>query len=121
VSASACRVVVLEKMRMGLGDDVMAQLERFLLLVSKDNVLQGAQNNVQSMQDIAAMDWSAERLTTLGNAIYTMIQGYTDKAISLTSGILSWVTHFTLQARPRCERRGRRCCACWRGAHASLD
>ena len=41
------RVVVLEKMRMGIGDDMMAQLERFLLLVSKDDVLQGAHNNVR--------------------------------------------------------------------------
>ena len=96
--AHARRVVVLEKARMGLGDDVMAQLERFLLLVSKENVLQAAPD---SAEPLLAGDWSAERLTRLGSAIYTMIQGYTDKAIYLTSGLLSWVTHFTLQVRAR--------------------
>jgi hypothetical protein len=79
-------------MRMGLGDDVMGQLERFLLLVSQENVLQAAPGNVDM-----ADGWSAERLTRLGTAIYTMVQGYTDKAINLTSAMLSWVTHFTLQ------------------------
>lgn len=92
------RVVVLEKMRMGLGDDVMAQLERFLLLVSQENVLQAAPD---SAEPILAGDWSPERLKRLGTAIYVMIQGYTDKAIYLTSGLLSWVTHFTLQVRGR--------------------
>jgi hypothetical protein len=81
-------------MRMGLGDDVMAQIERFLLLASQENVLQAAPGNVDALADAT---WSAERLTRLGTAIYTMVQGYTDKAINLTSAMLSWVTHFTLQ------------------------
>jgi hypothetical protein len=79
---------------MGIGDEVMGQLERFLLLVSQDDVLQAAPNSVATVSD---MVWTADRLTKLGTAIYTMIQGYTDKAILLTSILLSWVTHFTLQ------------------------
>ena len=45
------------------------------------------------------LTWTAERLTHLGTAIYKLIQGYTDKAIVVTSELLSWVTHFTLQVR----------------------
>ena len=45
------------------------------------------------------LTWTSERLTSLGAAIYKLIQGYTDKAIVVTSELLSWVTHFTLQVR----------------------
>lgn len=81
---------------MGLGDDIMEQLERFLLLVSHEDVLQAPDVAVDGGLNLA---WSSERLTKLGSAIYTIIQGYTDKAISVTSQLLSWVTHFTLQVR----------------------
>lgn len=84
-------VVVLEKMRMGLGDNVMEQLERFLLMASQENVLK-----IESLGSNSA-DWSPERLVSLGGAIHSMLQGYFDKAITFTSSLLSWVTRFTLQ------------------------
>lgn len=93
---AACRVVVLEKMRMGLGDNMMENLERFLLLVSQENVMNSPD---ASLTAAPGLDWTADRLTKLGTAIYKLIQGYTDKAILLTSELLSWVTHFTLQVR----------------------
>jgi hypothetical protein len=81
---------------MGLGDDIMEQLERFLLLVSHEDVMQAPAVAVDGAGQLA---WTSERLTKLGSAIYTIIQGYTDKAIVVTSQLLSWVTHFTLQVR----------------------
>eukprot|EP00892_Ulva_mutabilis_P011331 jgi/Ulvmu1/8570/UM045_0012.1 len=87
-------VVVLEKMRMGLGDNMMENLERFLLLVSQENVMNTPD---ASLTATPGLDWTSDRLTKLGTAIYKLIQGYTDKAILVTSELLSWVTHFTLQ------------------------
>ena len=77
---------------MGLGDNVMEQLERFLLMASQENGLL----NLDSIEASSGA-WSTARLVNLGEAIHTMLQGYFDKAINVTSGILSWVTHFTLQ------------------------
>ena len=96
------RVVVLEKMRMGIGDEMLGNIERFLLLVSHDDVLSALPSNVAP--GVEDLPWTAERLTKLGSAIYTMIQGYTDKAIVVTSSLLSWVTHFTLQVRVPCPQ-----------------
>lgn len=89
-------MVVLEKMRMGLGDNMMENLERFLLLLSQENVMNSPD---ASLGAAPGLDWTSDRLTKLGTAIYKIIQGYTDKAILVTSELLSWVTHFTLQVR----------------------
>lgn len=86
-------VIVLEKMRKGLGDTVMDQLERFLVIASSGDVTQAL--------DYVALD----RLTTeartayLGAALQKVLRQYTNAAAMFTTEILSFISRFAIQVR----------------------
>ncbi|CAD7705026.1 unnamed protein product [Ostreobium quekettii] len=82
-------VVVLEKMRAGLGDNIMEQFERLLLLASSDNII-GAPEAISKA-------WTPDRVNILASAIQKLLRGYTEAAVQATSMILSFVTRFALQ------------------------
>ncbi|KAI7837146.1 hypothetical protein COHA_009023 [Chlorella ohadii] len=85
-------VVVLEKMRKGLGDGVMDSLERFLLIASSDDVTQAI--------DFAALDriaGGAQRTQYLGMALQNVLRQYTNAAASVVSDLLSFTTKFAIQ------------------------
>ncbi|GAB4823028.1 hypothetical protein N2152v2_010074 [Parachlorella kessleri] len=85
-------VVVLEKSRQGLGDGVMDQLERFLLIASSEDVTHAI--------DFSALDAVAgpARTQYLGMALQKVLRRYTNAAASLTSEILSFTSRFAIQA-----------------------
>ncbi|KAL3142462.1 hypothetical protein ABBQ38_002790 [Trebouxia sp. C0009 RCD-2024] len=82
-------VVVLEKMRNGLGDGVMDQVERALLVVSGD----AKSSNL--VADPRA--WTQDRTLYLGHVLQKMLRGYTDAAVSVTSNLLTIVSRFAVQ------------------------
>lgn len=82
-------VVVLEKMRSGLGDNIMEQFERLLLLASSENIMEASSSLGQV--------WTADRTHKLGMVMQKLLRGYTEAAVSFTSALLSFVTRFTLQ------------------------
>lgn len=83
--------VVLEKMRSGLGDNIMDQLERFLVIASSGDVTQAI--------DFAALDALSPEARTayLGSAIQKVLRQYTNAAASLTTDILSFISRFAIQ------------------------
>jgi predicted PurR-regulated permease PerM len=83
--------VVLQKMRTGLGDNMMDQLERFLVIASTGDVTQAL--------DFAALDaLSAQARTAyLGSALQQILRQYTNAAATLTTEILSFVSKFAIQ------------------------
>lgn len=83
--------VVLQKMRTGLGDNMMDQLERFLVIASTGEVTQAL--------DFVALDaLSTEARTAyLGSALQKVLRQYTNAAASLTTEILSFVSKFAIQ------------------------
>lgn len=83
--------VVLQKMRTGLGDNMMDQLERFLVIASTGEVTQAL--------DFVALDaLSTEARTAyLGSALQKVLRQYTNAAASFTTEILSFVSKFAIQ------------------------
>ncbi|EFN55763.1 hypothetical protein CHLNCDRAFT_52421 [Chlorella variabilis] len=79
-------VVVLEKMRKGLGEGVMDSLERFLLIASSDDVTRAI--------DFATLDTIAGNARTqyLGMALQNVLRQYTNAAASIVSDLLSFTT-----------------------------
>ena len=50
--------------------------------------------------------WSLERTSYLGTVLQKMMRGYTEAAVSYTTGLLTFISRFALQASPRfCEFR----------------
>jgi len=83
--------VVLEKMRKGLGDGVMDQLERFLVISSGSDAT-------------AALDFHAleslgpeARTKYLGSALQKVLKQYTNAAASFISDMLSFISRFAIQ------------------------
>ena len=85
--------VVLTKMRSGLGDNMMNQLERFLVIASTGAVTQAL--------DFVALDalTTEARTAYLGSALQKVLRQYTNAAASLTTEILSFVSKFAIQVR----------------------
>eukprot|EP00210_Caulerpa_lentillifera_P000413 g401.t1 len=83
-------IVVLEKMRNGLGDNIMQQIERFLLLLSSDDI-------IQSRDVLSLQVWSPERMAEMASVLKKLLQSYTDGAVKFISKLLSFVTRFVLQ------------------------
>lgn len=82
-------VVLAEKMRLGLGDQVMDSLERFVMLATS--------NDLTKMAAEHGHNWTAERSTHLGTAISKLLKPYTSTAAQLTASMLTSVTKFALQ------------------------
>lgn len=84
-------VVVLEKMRKGLGDGVMDQLERFLVIASSGDVTQAL--------DYVALDSLSKEARTayLGAALQKVLRQYTNAAATFTTEILSFISRFAIQ------------------------
>lgn len=82
-------VVLVEKMRAGLGDHIMENIERFIALAtSKDLTVAAADHGT---------NWTAERSTQLGLSVSGMLKGYTTTAANLTARLFTSVTKFALQ------------------------
>lgn len=82
-------VLLVEKARAGLGDQIMENLERvFVLATSKDIIAAAADHGT---------GWTAERSQALGMAVSTMLKGYTTTAATVTAALLKSVTKFALQ------------------------
>eukprot|EP00889_Picochlorum_renovo_P002369 jgi/Picre1/29399/NNA_004787.t1 len=84
-------VVVLEKMRKGLGDGVMDQLERFLVISSS--------GDVTTALDFRTLDTLGPeaRTTYLGSALQKVLKQYTNAAASYISDMLSFISRFVVQ------------------------
>jgi predicted PurR-regulated permease PerM len=83
-------VVLVEKMRTGLGDQVMEAVERAVLLATSSDITRAAVSQ-------HGHDWTAERSVQLGLAVSGMLKGYTTTAASLITAMLKSVTRFTIQ------------------------
>jgi len=82
-------VVVLEKMRHGLGDGVMDQVERLLSVASGDDLA--------AASAATAGEWTTARVAALGSVLQNLLRDSTEIAISVTSGLLTSITRFAVQ------------------------
>ncbi|KAG2430880.1 hypothetical protein HXX76_009854 [Chlamydomonas incerta] len=83
-------VILVEKMRRGVGDQVMTSLEKAVYLATSNDIAAAALQEPQV--------WSAERSTQLGLAVSSMLKGYTSTAAKYTGLFLKSVAKFSLQA-----------------------
>lgn len=99
-------VVVLEKVRAGVGDGLMDQVERFLLVAAGESeaVVKAGGKGAGALLSYASSSgsssssaWTAERTAVLGNVLAKMLRSYTDTAVALTSAIVSSVSRFAAQ------------------------
>lgn len=81
-------VVVLEKVRAGVGDGIMDQVERFLLVAAGDEAV---------AKGVAWAAWTPDRAAYLGTVLQRLLRGYTDTAVSVTSALVSSVSRFAVQ------------------------
>ncbi|EIE20668.1 hypothetical protein COCSUDRAFT_48360 [Coccomyxa subellipsoidea C-169] len=81
-------VVVLEKLRQGLGDGMMEQLERFLLVASGDELTGAPHLRAIGTNGAQWHSWTAERTAYLGLVLQKMLRGYTEAAVSFTSSLV---------------------------------
>ena len=79
----------------------MEQLERLLLVAS------GAQ---LSPEDVTTHAWTTGRTAALGAVLQKMLRGCTEGAVSVTTGLVTSISRFALQARPvprkQCKAHG---------------
>jgi predicted PurR-regulated permease PerM len=88
--------VVLEKMRKGLGDGVMDQLERFLVFASSGEVTNSMGNSSVDIYVLESMGKEA-RTKYLGGALQKVLQQYTNAAAYFISDMLSFISRFAVQ------------------------
>ncbi|KAK9826469.1 hypothetical protein WJX81_002640 [Elliptochloris bilobata] len=86
--------VVLEKVRHGVGDGIMEQLERLLLIASGDD-LAGALSAAGGSQ--WQTPWTSERTAYLGTVLQTMLRGYTEAAVGFTTALVKFISRFAVQ------------------------
>jgi predicted PurR-regulated permease PerM len=84
-------VVVLDKMRAGLGHGIMDKLERFLLMAGSDDVTKSALTGMLTSMT------TAEKTQHISQALQSMVSEYVSGAVALTSGLLTAVTKITVQ------------------------
>ncbi|KAL6785199.1 hypothetical protein ACKKBG_A02845 [Auxenochlorella protothecoides x Auxenochlorella symbiontica] len=84
-------VVVLQKMRDGLGDGVMDAMERFLLIASSEDV-----THAINYTELDAVIGTA-RTQYLGVALQKVLRQYTNAAATFTTEILSFTSRFAIQ------------------------
>lgn len=84
-------VMLVQKMREGLGDQIMESVERFIVLA--------ASSDLTLMTASLPGDWTIERSEQLGMAVSKLLKGYTTTAATVTAGLLSSVTKLALQVR----------------------
>eukprot|EP00775_Hariotina_reticulata_P011497 gene11497-11640_t len=82
-------VILVEKMRHGLGEQVMESLERFVMLATANDITRAAVDHGHV--------WTAERSVQLGMAVSSMLKGYTTTAAQIITAMLKSVTKFTIQ------------------------
>lgn len=80
-------VVVLEKMRHGLGDGSMDQLERLLAVASGQEL----------KANTGGSAWTTARTASLGAILQKLLRGYIDTAIKITSSLITSITRFAVQ------------------------
>jgi len=85
-------VVLVEKMRAGLGDQIMESVEKTIYLATTSDITAAAGSASSSLRE-----WSAERSVALGMAVSSMLKGYTTTAAKITAQLLSSVTKFAVQ------------------------
>lgn len=84
-------IVVTDKMRQGLGDTVMNNLERFLMASSA-----GFEGEILP-PTLNTQPWTQERVYQLGLTIQKALRGYTSEAVSVITTLLLATTRITLQ------------------------
>ncbi|GAX80385.1 hypothetical protein CEUSTIGMA_g7824.t1 [Chlamydomonas eustigma] len=82
-------VVLVEKMRKGLGDQVMDSIEKAIYLASNNDITAVAANDPGT--------WTSERIASLGLAISSTLKAYTTTAAKITASMLSSVTKLAVQ------------------------
>ncbi|KAG1671404.1 hypothetical protein FOA52_011901 [Chlamydomonas sp. UWO 241] len=82
-------VVLVEKMRAGLGDQVMGSLEKAVYLATN--------NDITKVGGSQGGDWSGERIAELGQIVSKAFKPYTTTAAKVTASLLSSLTKFMLQ------------------------
>ena len=87
-------VILVEKTRQGLGDQVAESAERFVYLATSTDITRAAADVSQAA---ARGDWSPERSVRLGLAVSSMLKGYTTTAAAVVSAALRSVTKFAIQ------------------------
>lgn len=83
-------VILVEKMRRGVGEQVMNSLEKAIYLANSNDIAAAAVSDSQV--------WTVERSTQLGLAVSSMLKGYTTTAAKYTAVFLKSVAKFSLQA-----------------------
>jgi predicted PurR-regulated permease PerM len=87
-------VILVEKTRQGLGDQIMESAERFVYLATSSDITRAAADVSKAA---AHSDWSPERSVQLGLAVSSMLKGYTTTAAAVVSAALRSVTKFAIQ------------------------
>eukprot|EP00798_Chlamydomonas_sp_ICE-L_P015259 gene15259-21342_t len=90
-------VVLVEKMRHGLGDSIMESLEKAIYLSSNNDITTAANNLMGGWRVAENGAWTEKRSVQLGMAIASMLKGYTTTAAKITAYLLSSVTRFAVQ------------------------
>ncbi|KIY99566.1 hypothetical protein MNEG_8395 [Monoraphidium neglectum] len=117
-------VVLVEKMRTGLGEPVMEAIERVVLLATANDITRAAvdHGHVSGRRGAKGAageargglvgprawgndsgglavteEWTAERSVQLGLAVSGMLKGYTTTAATIITAMLKSVTRFTIQ------------------------
>ena len=103
---------LLSQIRAGLGDGVMDQVERLLLVASGDELVSaglassagGAASSASAAARAASAAarshfaaWTPDRTAYLGTVLQRMLRSYTETAITVTSALVSSVSRFALQ------------------------
>ncbi|GFR44550.1 hypothetical protein Agub_g5821, partial [Astrephomene gubernaculifera] len=83
-------VILVEKMRRGVGDQVMNSLEKAVYLATSNDIAAAAVTDTQV--------WCSPRSTKLGLAVSSMLKGYTTMAAKYTAVFVKSVAKFSLQA-----------------------
>jgi len=80
-------VVILDKMRHGLGDGIMDKVEQLVLMVSSEDLQRAA---------AAATESAAKRTQVVGSALHAMLSEYTESAVRMTTTLVTATTKAAL-------------------------
>lgn len=83
-------VVLVDKMRTGLGDSILESLEKAIYLATSSDITSAASTS--------SSEWGSERIASLGLAVSSTLKGYTTTAAKITAALLSSAVKFTVQA-----------------------
>ena len=83
-------VVLVDKMRTGLGDSILESLEKAIYLATSSDITAATASS--------SSEWGSERIASLGLAVSSTLKGYTTTAAKITASLLSSAVKITVQA-----------------------